>query len=219
MNRCLSTAIVAVSLVSLSAWAATTQEVSYSGNTGGGSRNVVDSQGNPIPFGNDVEIGFFNGLSQPQVQAEATGGIGSLQNLWSSWDQFGSTQFRSFFPDNTTGEFAADNTKTDAAFNGQTIFMWIFQTSDNLAPVTTGPNAFSTVLEWGLYTSSASTWVFPATTAQFNIPQNITTADITTAFFGGFSPTSLQLASVPEPTGLALLGLGLAFVLGRRLRR
>src|SRR5947207_1992998 len=217
MNRRLIAIAVALGLVPLAGWAQTTEEVTYSGTTGGGSRSVVDSHGTPIPFGNEVEIGFFPGSFD--VAGNATTGIGSLQTLQANWHEFGSTLFRSFFPDNAPGEFAGDSTKTDASFNGQPIYMWIFETSDNLPPVTTGPNAFSTVLEWGLYRSTLASWAFPSTLAQFNNPVNITSQAIDTRFFGQILAGNLELSPVPEPTALGLFGLGLAVVLGRRFRR
>jgi hypothetical protein len=182
---------------------------------------VVDSQGNPIPFGNEVEIGFFP--STFDVPGNVGQGYGVLQNLEANWTEFGSTTFTSFFPDNAKGEFAGDSIRNpgETMFNNQHIFMWIFKTSDGLPPVTTGPNAFSTVQYWGLFGSSAASWFFPSSLAPFNSPVNITTQDIDLAnvFYGGLNASSLVLAPVPEPTGLALFGLGLAVVLGRRSRR
>lgn len=220
MKRRLLAVVIGLGLVAFSGWAQTSQTVNYSGGTGIGSRNVVDSQGNPIPFGNEVEIGFFP--TSFDVTNNASTGIGSLQTLWANWHEFGSTSFRSFFPDNTTGEFSAASTLNpgNPIFDGQRIYMWIFETSDNLAPNTT---TWANVLEYGLFTAystaNAGAWVFPRSTDLFPSPTSITTQDIDKAFFGGILSGSLQLLPVPEPSGVAILGLGLAVVLGRRFRR
>ena len=231
MNMRLTAAIVALGLTSVAVWAQTGQQVNYNGTGGtqpGGSRYVTDSQGNRIPFGNDVEIGFFNGMTEAQVQAAVgSGGVSSLQNLWANWVPFDTTTFQPFiFDGNVAGEFnGVSPTKFDSAFNNQPIYLWIFQTVGNVTPNTT---TFANVIQWGLFRDSGpgTTWTFPSTTAAFNNPVNITTSQVDLAFYGGITlpggtdaTGSLTLAAVPEPTGLALLGLGLAVVVSRRARR
>ncbi len=204
--------------------AAQNAEVFYSGNAG--ESNAVVSAGQPVPDGNTVEIGYFTSGFNP------TNNANSLLTLGAAWHEFGSANISTFAPSGPPvgGRFLGDSITTDPSFQGNKIYLWIFETSGNGAPAAD----FSNVLEYGLYSSSSNNWVFPPIgTPGLGNQQILSSNQIDTFLFGDGitsgsgdprTPGSLQLANVqavPEPGVMALLGVSLFLggLFHRRIRR
>jgi hypothetical protein len=175
--------------------AAQTLVVDY--NAGAGLRDVTDSAGVTLPNGNEVLIGYFN------AGFDVAGNADNLSALSTAWVEFDSTTIKTIF--GQPGRFADSQSSTDATFDGKKIYLWVFQTTGNSAPAPDNSN----VTAYGLYSSTAANWTFPA---HDNLPPNnataITSGDVNQALFGviaGDATTGhLQLAPVPEPATYAL---------------
>ena len=216
---------VAVLVALALAQTASRAQITVSYNGGSGSPNIVDSTGATLAnsIGNTVEIGYFT--TGFNISANSN----NLVVLGANWHLFDSTTIRTVL--GHQGSFGATSpTSTDAQFDNKAIDLWIFKTSDNLAPA----SDFHNVLEYGLFSSTvtktATTWPWSFPPQGTQPPGNapiLTTSDVDTAngifYYGklGTGGTSLQLAPVPEPGTLALMGFGLAFtgLLGRRIRQ
>lgn len=193
--------------------AGTVTEVTYSGASG--ERNVVQSDGvTAVPDGNYVEIGYFDGTLNLSANS------GNLSALGAAWHEYGFTNIATFAPFGppVPGRFAGDSISSDSSFDNKQIYLWIFQTTGNGAPA----SDFSNVNQYGIFTSTLSTWTFPVNGSINNLT-SISSSDVNTFVFGGSvsgTPGSLELANVvlvPEPGVLSLLAVGL--VTGRFLFR
>src|SRR3989442_8756940 len=116
--------------------------------------------------------------------------------------------------------FNGNSTSTDPSFNAEKIYLWIFSTDNNGAPL---PD-FSNVNEYGLYSATTNSWNFP--TAGAAPPGNstsINTTDVNQLYYGTLDANHLFLQNfnaVPEPSVIGLLGLAIpAAVLALRKRR
>ncbi len=214
MKTLLVSVLVALGLVPVAARGQGSINVNYSGGPGGGTPNVVDSSGNALAdtdatTGKTVEIGYFDTVGSFNAAANA----GNLTLLGQHWHLFDATNIRNIF--GTAGAFGAAGTGFDASFSGNQIYLWIFDTTDGLSPTVT----FDNVREYGLFSSTSASgpegetkWTFPGTTPPTNV-RNIDTSQVDEFLYGGKlggTPGSLQLAAVPEPNALALLGVAFA---------
>jgi len=181
---------------------------------GGGVPNMVDNSNTPLAgtdptTGQTVRIGYFD------TGFNVAGNAGNLQNLAAHWHLFSATNIRTIF--GVPGSFAASASSTDTSFSGKQIDLWVFKTSDNLSP---NFSTFANVQAYGLYTSSDVSWVFPPVGFGPGSTTSIDTSKVDQSFWGTINgSTSLGLAAVPEPSCLALLGLGLFGLICRRVRR
>jgi hypothetical protein len=188
------TFLAAVLITSGTAGAYAQSTVSIS--AGIGERDVVFNGSNPVPDGNQVQVGYFT--SGFDVAANAANVFGLANN----WHSVGATTIRSIF--GQPGHFGADFNPSDPTFSGQRICLWIFQTTDNGVPLP----GFQNLQGYGLYSSSAANWLFPP----WNLPvpgnlTSVTSSEVNQAYFGNFDTSHLVLTQVPEPaTGALLLG-------------
>jgi hypothetical protein len=172
-----------------------------------GQRDVL-YDGSALPDGNHVALGYFSGSLDVAANAE---NIGVLSG---AWEEYGSTTIRTLF--GQAGRFSASYSSTDPIFDNRQIMLWIFKTTDGLAPAAN----YANVEGYGIYSSTAINWRFPA---QGSLPPANTTfinsSEITQALYGGFDSGHLYLSQVPEPTTLGLLALGVAPLAWNFLRR
>lgn len=174
---------------------------------GPGLRYAVDSGSTYVADGNSVWVGTF------QSGFDVAANVGQLSLLRGAWLDFGSTTVRTI--QGEPGRFSATAFQAADSFQDQKIYLWLFKTSDNQAPASDSAN----VLEYGLYSSPASNWVFPRGDAL--PPLNLTTvtsSDVSQAYYGGYTGGALTLAAVPEPRygALAIGVLLLTWTLARR---
>jgi hypothetical protein len=183
--------------VALGATANSQISIVYSGAVG--ESNVVNSLGTAIN-GDTVSIGAFPSTFDPAANA------GNLAAIEANWVNFDSTSTVTLFGVN--GRFSRQSSPVNNSFfDGKHIYLWINQTSG------------STITEYGLFTSTSTDWIFPAHDSP--IPPNpISSNEVNDFLFGdgissgspgSVTPGSLQTAvvAVPEPGGIALLGIGL----------
>lgn len=191
--------------------------ISVNLSAGFGEYPIADSGGTPLPDGNEVRIGFFDG-------AFVTGGglddlgLADLATLDSNFTTFATTTITTLTAGSDTqpGSFSDSGSSSDSAFDNQSIYLWIFDTSDDLAP----DGTFSNVEEYGLYGSTDPAWVFPTQTDTFPTT-TINTTQIDEFFVGELDAGNDQLlTAVPEPAQVGLLfGIGtLTFAFVRRRR-
>jgi hypothetical protein len=170
-------------------------------------RGVVTVDDKPLAAGNYVSVGFFD----PSLDLVAF--ANDLKALADAWNEYGSTTVQTVFGE--PGRFAGSGSSMDPVFDDQQIFLWIFQTSNNSAPLT----GFANVLGYGLYTSTAPNWIFPA---QGSLPPlntvSVNSSEVNEALFGGFDASSLVLQPIPEPSTwmLLLLSAGPLYLFARR---
>jgi hypothetical protein len=120
------------------------------------------------------------------------------------------------------GQFVKDVVLNNAAFNNKQLYMWVF---NNATP--------SSATAWAIVTNLSSAWTVPPTAGDFTaIDGSDIGTFIPTGAAGTGVPSSINnpggnqtdwemtLASVPEPSSIALAALGLVIIpLARRLRR
>lgn len=173
-------------------------------------RDVVDSSGFEVANGNEVRLGYF--VDGFDIGANA----GNLLTLGSNWRQFDSTQITTFA--DQAGRFSDSATVNDSQFDGKKAHFWIFRTQANDAPAAD----YSNVLDYSLFTSTATHWKFPASgSTPGSYTDTLTSDQVDVAYFGSFSDAvpygSLHLGAVPEPEefalvmALAALGYGVYF--------
>lgn len=188
-------------------------------NAAPGSRDVVAADGATLlENDNEVRIGFFNGLTDQDVRDNADGTLAGLQTLGGAWTQFDSTLIKNVGGED--GRYADGLSKTDATFDNQKVFVWIFRVSGVDKSVA---GDYSNVDEYGIFSSTAANWIFPV---EGSLPGDDTTtvisSEVDDVFFGSLvgapDTGSLSLAAVPEPRDFGLVaGIGLiGFVLVRK---
>jgi hypothetical protein len=187
-------------------------QVNYGAGLG---QRTVHTVSGPVANDNAVWIGTFT--SSFNVAANSN----RPDLLLANWIHYGSTPITTLMPFNQAGSFSGTSTSTDPVFNNQKIYLWIFSTDLAATPATD----FSNVNEYGLFSSSASTWAFPSVNdPPLSRNRSINTSEIDQPRFGSIDPTHLFLSGgfipVPEPSALGLLSLAIpAVVLALRKRR
>ncbi len=191
--------LITVSVLGLSAAWCDAQSTTVNFQAGLGQRDVVASSGLALPDGNSVLIGSFKSDFSVALHAN------DLNALSGAWNLYGETTIQTLFGV-FPGRFSGTESSTSSLFDGQQIWLWIIRTTNNVMPT---PD-FSNVSEYGLYSSTASTWLFPQ---HDSVPPgntvSINSSEVNQALFGSFDANHLTLAQVPEPSTYVLMGLGL----------
>jgi hypothetical protein len=169
--------------------------------------DVVDQGGSPLADGNYVRLGCFD----PGFNLLAN--ANNMTALSGAWNEFGFTTIRPIF--GQPGRFAATLSGSDPLFDGQQMWLWILRTAGDTAPA---PD-MSNVMEYGVYSSTAPNWLFPA---QGTVPPgntaSVNSSEVDQAAFGSFDANHLFL-EVPEPSAFGLFTIGLALFSAFRLQR
>src|SRR5262249_15952983 len=138
--------LVAVLLAIVTGQIAGRAQVTVLYNGGSGAAYITDHNGTPLPdsTGNNVEIGFFDTIGGYNFTAQ----LNDLPSLGSHFHQFDDTNIRTVF--GQPGAFGDSFTQFTTLFDNMHIELWIFKTSDLLAPA----GDFSNVLEYGIFSGS-----------------------------------------------------------------
>jgi hypothetical protein len=186
-TACVAATLCLFSLLGESLKASVT--VNYTAQSG--QRNVVDSGGNLISEGHQVRIGYFD----PGFDLDRD--AGDLVALDASWHQFDSTTIR-VIQEQPSRFSRSSPGLCDPQFNSRRIHLWILMTSDGSAPL---PD-YSNVLEFGIFTSSATSWLFPqhnSLPGLNNTQINTSQVDDAAGRQGSIEAGSLKLSPNPNP--------------------
>ena len=165
----------------------------------------------PLANGNSVWIGSFDTGFNVSLNADDPAA------LLSAWNSYGQTTITTLI--GQPGRFAGNSAGDQLTFGGQKIYLWIFSTSGSTAP----QGDFSNVNQYGIFSSTALSWIFPPDPFPNNL-STINSSQINQAFYGSFDPTHIFLQNVspvPEPGVIGLLGLAVpaAFLAFRKRAR
>lgn len=155
----------------------------------------------PLPDGMHFQLGSF--ASVPN----ATDAQEHPAQLFSLWQEFTDGVDDVIMSIDDDHGLALGDLDGDDSFLGKTIYWWVFNTSDGLAPAAD----FSNVTEHALFTGDG--WTFSA------ISPVVSTSESLTFFAGGITGGNVTLTTVPEPTVSILSLLAAAPLLMRRRRR
>jgi len=202
---------------------------SYAANTtltwGALENSIGDASNNPLPTGDIVLAGTFQGLTPSQVAADAaavsagtfSGGAAAFENDFTT---FATTTMAGANVGNTPGFFSAvsSNSASTLGIVGDEIYYFVFNNSTQ-----------SAATQYGIFTAPAnSMWAFPNDTT---IPQAIITdvGDVpqnsSGILWGSFNNTAsqydlAQIQAIPEPSTFALGGMGaLGLLIAARRKR
>jgi len=183
------------------------------------SRSVVEGNLADVPVGSLVLVGTFTSptftLSGTTIQQEVTNAIAD-----GGWTQFTASNLStaSVVGHQKVGGSLTDISAAADAFNGHSVYLWVFDT-----------NQISTAQQMGIFAATSATpaWTFPTNNGGVGDGATLsTTTTATIAAIGGRgSVTSTQLilaapvSAVPEPSTFTA-GALLAFAaMGMRRRR
>ncbi len=181
-------------------------------NGGLGQPSLELPAGGPVPDGNAVWVGYFNG------GFDILGNADDPAALLTQWNSFG--QLTVMTITGSPGRVAGSVTHVDASFDGQQPYLWVLKTTANGLPSLDLSDVESHVL----LTSTQPSWSFPvegsATTSTLLSLSEVETVFNGTEVNGGGGVEAFQLAvSIPEPTSLLLLLGGCGFLVTRRGRQ
>lgn len=155
----------------------------------------------PLPDGMHFQLGSF--ASVPNA-ADVANNPAQLFALWQEFTDGIDDVVVSLDEDHG---LALGDLDGDDSFLGKTIYWWVFNTSDGLAPAAD----FSNVTEHALFTG-AEGWTFSA------LPPVVSTSENLTFFAGEIAGGNVTLAAVPEPAVSLLSLFAVAPLLLRRRR-
>jgi hypothetical protein len=171
-----------------------------------GQPDVMNEGGTPLADGNYVRLGCFTPGFNILVNAN------NMTALSGAWNDFGFTTIRSIF--GQPGRFAGTLSGSDPLFDNQQMWLWIFRTAGDTAPVAD----MSNVMEYGIFSSTGPNWLFPP---QGTLPPGNTTSinssEVEQAVFGTFDANHLFL-EVPEPSAYGLFAIGITLFSFYRLK-
>ncbi len=166
--------------------AGATITVSYLGQPG--HRDVRDESGSPLPNGNEVRVGCF------EDGFDVASNAADLEALHEAWMAYNADDPNRFIRElsSQSGRFSSQFPRTDAgAFAGKKIYLWVFKTADDSAPLSN----YSNVVEYGLFSASAGNWHFPSADDPNPLARSttVTTSEVDESVYGGISTSSLSL--------------------------
>ncbi|EDY17391.1 hypothetical protein CfE428DRAFT_5077 [Chthoniobacter flavus Ellin428] len=191
------------------------------------ARNVLDSSLNALPANDLVLVGMFSNVTNPTSAPFTFNASESIAQNFSAisaaggWTQFGSSGLAiTSSPADKIGGTVTDDTAAANPFNGQMLYVWVFNAS-----------SVSAATEMGIFTATSANepWVFPVNAGPNNNTTYSTTPSATTTMVavgntGAVQPSGtgnmvLSAASpAPEPsTVVSLIGAtGFLAMLRRR---
>ena len=176
-----------------------------------GQPPIWTSAGVGLADGNSVWIGYFDPGFDVLANAD------DLDALRDAWNLYGATTTYSDVLE--PGHFFASASSVEPLTVNQQIWLWVFKTADNSDLDTADPGSdFGDVREYGLFSSSQTTWRYPALGSPPNNRVDINTSQVDIARWGSISGGHLNLAAVapiPEPAVSGLLALGLLGLVAR----
>lgn len=204
MTNSMIKTLVALALLGASA---TSSFASVTVSANAVSQKILDASGNALPSGDVVRIGYFSDTSLLGSSNDFTylnsiftpigEGLANAGTLTESGNT-GQTMIINNFGGNS-GAFLGSFSNVSGTYlaPGTQLYMWVFNAS--LASV-------SSATQWGIF--SASSWTFPSDLGSVTVSPSTGGVNV---IRGGTSGSNFTIASVPEPSTYALLGLGTAF--------
>ncbi len=141
--------------------------------------------GEALQPGFEVSVGTFAPGFNP-VAAPA-----DFAALRAQWIEYAKTATAVI--DGVPGSFYLKHINNDPAFAGRPVYLFLTRTSDFASPAADGSN----VTDYGIFTSTHASWIFPAVGAEVLPPADliqINTAQIDSAHWGTADATSVALA-------------------------
>lgn len=145
----------------------------------------ASAAGQALQSGFEVSVGCFAPGFDPSATAS------DFPALRANWIEYAKTTTATI--DGVAGSFYLKHINNDPAFAGKRVHLFITRTSDFASPAADGSN----VTDYGIFTSTDSSWTFPAVGSEVMPPADliqINTAQIDSAHWGAADASSVTLA-------------------------